>query len=213
MQRIAFQRQCEAQHCSSIACRINALASLCICFFAPRFSAPLHVLWPLIPRSAGHIPAIPTPFFAPPPPRVAVLLRCNFSLCRAFPSQSTALPLLSASVPLHIGASPLQIAALRSFAIARLLDARRCNSSAIRVTAILQLLFAILSASIAHLCGTNRFCRGACHGNAPPLPLCAMPLSMRRSSSRASRPPTRRFPCPSCATGTARASVRSSGTP
>lgn len=32
----------------------HALASLCTCFFAPRFSAPLHVLWPLIPRSAGQ---------------------------------------------------------------------------------------------------------------------------------------------------------------
>ena len=125
-----------ARQCSSVACRINALASLCTCFFAPRFSAPSHVLWPLIPRSAGHTPAIPTPFFAPPSPVDAVLFRCNFSLCRAFPSQSTALPLLIAAVPLHIGASPLQIWALRSFAIARLLDAHRCNSSAILVTAM-----------------------------------------------------------------------------
>ena len=47
-----------ARQCISVACRINALASLCTCL-APRFSAPSHVLWPLSPRSAGHIPAIP----------------------------------------------------------------------------------------------------------------------------------------------------------
>lgn len=33
---------------------LYALASLCTCFFAP-----MHVLWPLIPRSAGQIPAMP----------------------------------------------------------------------------------------------------------------------------------------------------------
>lgn len=55
----AFQRQRETQQCGSVARRIDALASLCTCFFAPRFSAPMHVLWPLIPRSAGHTPAIP----------------------------------------------------------------------------------------------------------------------------------------------------------
>jgi hypothetical protein len=95
--------------------------------------------------AACHRDSSPRPFFAPPLPVDAVLFRCNFSLCRAFPSQNTALPLLSASVPLHIGASPLQASAARSCSIARLLDAHRCNSSAIRVTAMPMPRFSLLS--------------------------------------------------------------------
>ena len=127
MQRIAFQRRRvgAAVQLRRPSYRIDALASLSTCFFAPRFSAPSHVLWPLIPRSAGHTPAIPTPFFAPPSPVDAVLFRCNFSLCRAFPSQSTALPLLIAAVPQQIEASPLQIRAPRSRSIARLVFSQR----------------------------------------------------------------------------------------
>lgn len=132
MQHIAFQRQCETQQCSSVACRINALASLCTCFFAPRFSAPLHVLWPLIPRSAGHIPAIPQHVLASHRQCLSSLRHCQsmpfFSVAVhsfAVAELSRSVPLLSASVPQQIGASPLQIWAVRSCSIARLVFAQR----------------------------------------------------------------------------------------
>ena len=144
MQRIAFQRRRVGA-----AAQFLRLSYQCPCFSMHLPSAALSCAFarPLAanptqcrsyPSNSAACPrdSSPMPFFAPPLPVDAVLFRCNFSLCRAFPSQSTALPLLSASVPLHIGASPLQASAARSCSIARLLDAHRCNSSAIRVTAM-----------------------------------------------------------------------------
>lgn len=79
MQRIAFQRQCETQQCSSVACRINALASLCTCR-APQFCAFARPL-AANPTQCRATPAMPTPFFAPPSPVDAVLFQSHSEPC------------------------------------------------------------------------------------------------------------------------------------
>jgi len=105
MQHIAFQR---LRVC--VAVQFRRLSYQCPCFSMHLlFRAALFCAYarPLAakPTQCRATPAMPMPFFAPPSPRVAVLRRRNFSLCRAFPSQSTALPLLSASVPQRRNAS------------------------------------------------------------------------------------------------------------
>lgn len=128
----AFQRQCETQQCGSVACRINALASLCHRFFAPRFSAPLHVLWPLIPRSAGHTPAIPQHVLASHRQSLSPLRRRQslpfFSkaiLSRAYP-----LPIFSIAEHSLAAADLSCSAAYRSFALANLSAVARSLSIA-----------------------------------------------------------------------------------
>ena len=135
MQRIAFQRQCETQQCSSVALRIDALTSLCTCFFAPRFSAPLHVLWPLIPRSAWQ----PQQFQS-----LSSLRHCKSGRVIA--------------VPLHVSSfRSAQCSSHLCRSVARLLDAHRCNSSAIRVTAMPMPRSQLLSKSIAPQSSTLLF--------------------------------------------------------
>lgn len=136
MQRIAFQRRCETQQCSSFACRINALASLSTCFFAPRFSAPLHVLWPLSPRSAGHTPAIPQHVLASHSQTSQVIANAFLrsaiaSRCRSFPLQFLALPSLSIAEHSLAAADRSCSAAYRSFALANrsTSELRHCASA------------------------------------------------------------------------------------
>ena len=168
---ISFARRVTAPRCLCSTSPFNANArrnsaapspvvSMPLLLYAPaarRTSASSHVLWPLISRSAGQ----------PQPCQRLSSLRHR----RSSPLQFLALSSLSIAEHSLAAAERICSAAYRVIshlfrrdseqfeAIARLLDAHRCNSSAIRVTAILLLLFAILSASIAHLCGTNRFSR------------------------------------------------------
>ena len=125
-----------ARQCSSVACRINALASLCTCFFAPRFSAPSHVLWPLIPRSAGHTPAIPQHVLASHSQTSQVIANAFLrsaiaSRCRSFPLQFLALPSLSIAEHSLAAADRSCSAAYRSFALANLgtSELRHCASA------------------------------------------------------------------------------------
>lgn len=136
----AFQRQCETQQCGSVACRINALASLCTCLFAPRFSAPSHVLWPLIPRSAGQ----PQPCQS-----LSSLRRRRVSPHFSIAEHSLADAERICSAAYRVISHLFRRGSELFEAIARLLDAHRCNSSAIRVTAMPMPRSSLLSQSIA----------------------------------------------------------------
>lgn len=180
-----FNAVAYARQCSSVACRINALASLCTCFFAPRFPAPLHVLWPLIPRSAGQ----PQPCQS-----LSSLRRRRVSPHFSIAEHSLADAERICSAAYRVISHLLRCGSELFEAIARLLDAHRCNSSAIRVTAILLLSASVLGQSIAPQSSPLLFHRSARQSRAHPLqsstlqrcavplPLCAMPLPMRRSS-------------------------------
>ena len=186
---------------------------------------------------ARPLAAKPTQFWAYPSHANAFLRSAIATRCRSFPSQSTAFPMLSRSVPQLIASLRICATANRSFALANLSAVARGLSIANLVGSE---LFRRSSARCApmHFLGNSRHChaeaarvmssprrRYACRIDSmallvsaaryrtSPLPWSAMPPPMRRSSSRASRPPTRTCPCPSCATGTARADVRSSDTP
>lgn len=109
LRRLSYQCPCFSMHllfCAALFCA---------------FARPLAAN----PTQCRATPAMPTPFFAPPSPVDAVLFRCNFSLCRAFPSQSTALPLLSASVPQQIESLPLRRQSVPVLSYARLVFAQR----------------------------------------------------------------------------------------
>ena len=118
--------------------RTEALASLCTCFFAPRFSAPMHVLWPLIPRSAGHIPAIPPHVIAIHRQGLSSLRHCQSMpfFSKAILSRAYPLPIFSIAEHSLAAADRSCSAAYRSFALASQCSSELFHCASARCTSM-----------------------------------------------------------------------------